>query len=63
MAKIYGAQRARGYYNIVYNIKNNKFFVPLPGDNYYELNIQTGGGGGGSGGGSGGTVDQLPELQ
>ena len=42
MAKIYGAQRALGYHNIVYNIKSGKFFVPLPGDNYYELDIQTG---------------------
>ena len=50
MAKIYGAQRAQGYHNIVYNIKNGKFFVPLPGDNYYELDVETGGGTEGGGG-------------
>ena len=44
MAKIYGAQRKLGYHDIVYNLKSGKFFVPLPGDNYYELDVQTGGG-------------------
>ena len=44
MANIYGAQRKRGYQNIVYNIKTEKFYVPLPGDNFYELDVQTGGG-------------------
>jgi len=50
MGKIYGAQRKLGYHDIVYNIKSGKFFVPLPGDNYYELDVQTGGGTGGGGG-------------
>ena len=49
MAKIYGAQRKLGYHDIVYNIKTGKFFVPMPGDNYYELDVQTGGGDPGTG--------------
>ena len=48
----YGPQRKLGYHEVVYNIKSGKFFAPLPGDNYYELDVQTGDG---SGGGTGGT--------
>ena len=57
-SKLYGAQRALGYHNIVYNIKNGKFFIPMPGDNYYEVDVQTGGGT--EGGGATQTTATLP---
>ena len=57
MGKIYGSQRKLGYHDIVYNLKSGKFFVPLPGDNYYELDVQTG-----SGGDSGGTIQNSAQV-
>ena len=60
MAKIYGAQRKLGYHDIVYNIKSGKFFIPMPGDNYYELDVQTGGGGDSGAGGGTQTTATLP---
>lgn len=43
-----GSQRKLGYYDVIYNIKQGKFFAPMPGDNYYELDVETGGGAGGT---------------
>jgi len=41
-------QRKLGYYPIVYNIKNQKFWIPRPGkgDSYVEIDIEVGDGGG-----------------
>lgn len=50
MAKMYGPQRKLGYHEIVYNVKSGKFFIPMPGDNYYEVDVQIGGGSDGNGG-------------
>ena len=55
-------QRKLGYYPIVYNIKNQKFWIPRPGkgDSYVEIDIEVGDGGGSGGpppGGGGGGGD------
>ena len=44
-----GAQRKLGYTDVIYNIRKGKFYAPLRGDNYYELDVVTGGGDGGVG--------------
>ena len=46
---VYGPQRKLGYTDVVYNIKTGKFYAPVRGDNYFELDVQTGGGSGGGG--------------
>ena len=40
-------QKALGYRDILYNVKQDKFVTYAEGDNYKILNINTGGGGGG----------------
>ena len=40
-------QKALGYRDILYNVKQDKFVTYAEGDNYKILNISTGGGGGG----------------
>lgn len=42
---VYGPQRKRGYTDVLYNVKQNKFYAPLRGDNYYELDVEIGGSG------------------
>ena len=42
-------QKKLGYTDIVYNKKNGRFYENLPGDNYGQLNINSGGGGGAGG--------------
>ena len=38
-----GSQKRRGFTDVLYNIKHHKFYAPLPGDNYYELDVEIGG--------------------
>lgn len=45
---MYSPQKKLGYTDVIYNVKTGKFYAPIAGDNYHELDVATGGGGSGT---------------